>query len=114
MLADDYDLVHISVGDIFRWNIQAHTKLAARIKRIVNSGKLVPDKVVEQIVRARLEEHDWNYGFITKSWRNCVGKWPSLRTESYSRRFKGLAPIPVRDLIIRQQSRCTSTLRSAT
>ena len=64
LLAEEYDLVHISVGDIFRWNIQAHTKLAARIKRIVDSGNLVPDEIVEQIVRNRLDEHDWNYGFI--------------------------------------------------
>ena len=59
-----YDLVHICVGDIFRWNIQGHTKLAARIKRVVDCGNLVPDEVVEQIVRGRLDEHDWNYGFI--------------------------------------------------
>jgi adenylate kinase len=64
LLSDDLDLVHISVGDIFRWNIQAHTKLAARVKRIVNSGLLVPDEIVEQIVRTRLNEHDWNFGFV--------------------------------------------------
>jgi len=57
-------LIHISVGDIFRWNIQNHTKLAAKVKRIVESGELVPDSIVEDIVRGRLEEHDWNYGFI--------------------------------------------------
>lgn len=64
MLKDDFDLVHISVGDIFRWNIQNHTKLAARIKRIMAEGQLVSDEVVEEIVRQRLDEHDWNYGFI--------------------------------------------------
>ena len=64
LLTVDYDLVHISVGDIFRWNIQSHTKLAARINRIVASGQLVPDEIVEEIVRRRLDEHDWNYGFI--------------------------------------------------
>ena len=64
LLADDLKLVHISVGDIFRWNIQAHTKLAARIKRIVDTGGLVSDEIVEQIVRDRLDIHDWNYGFI--------------------------------------------------
>ena len=64
LLVDELDLVHISVGDIFRWNIQAHTKLAARIKRIVDSGGLVSDEIVEQIVRDRLSMHDWNYGFI--------------------------------------------------
>lgn len=64
LLKDAYGLAHISVGDIFRWNIQAHTKLAARIKRIMADGQLVPDDIVEETVRRRLEEHDWNYGFI--------------------------------------------------
>jgi adenylate kinase len=64
MLKESLDLVHISVGDIFRWNIQAHTKLAARIKRAMSDGQLVPDEIVEEIVRRRLDDHDWNYGFI--------------------------------------------------
>ncbi len=64
MLARDYDLTHISVGDIFRWNIQNHTKLAAKVRRLINEGNLVPDDVVEDVVRQRLQEHDWNYGFI--------------------------------------------------
>jgi len=58
MLKDACDLVHISVGDIFRWNLQAHTKLAARITRIMGDGQLVPDEIVEEIVRRRLDEHD--------------------------------------------------------
>jgi adenylate kinase len=64
LLQRELGLVHISVGDIFRWNIQSHTKLGARIKRLVSAGQLVPDDVVEEVVRARLEQHDWNYGFI--------------------------------------------------
>lgn len=64
MLANDFDLVHICVGDIFRWAIQNHTKLGARVKRIIRDGQLVGDDVVESIVQQRLEEHDWNYGFI--------------------------------------------------
>jgi len=64
MLKRAYDLIHISVGDILRWNLQAHTKLAARITRIMAGGQLVPDEIVEEIVRRRLDEHDWNYGFV--------------------------------------------------
>jgi adenylate kinase len=64
LLKESFDLVHISVGDIFRWQIQSHTKLGARIKRIVAEGQLVPDDVVEEVVKQRLEQHDWNYGFI--------------------------------------------------
>ena len=64
LLADAFDLVHISVGDIFRWHIQHHTKLGAQVKRIVATGNLVGDDLVGGIVRRRLDEHDWNYGFI--------------------------------------------------
>src|SRR5687767_5002966 len=64
MLEEGFDLVHISVGDVFRWNIQHHTKLGARIKRLVAAGELVPDEVVEEVVRQRLDQHDWNYGFV--------------------------------------------------
>ncbi|MEO8359625.1 MAG: nucleoside monophosphate kinase [Vicinamibacteria bacterium] len=64
MLEKDFDLVHISVGDIFRWQVQHHTKLGAKVKRIVASGLLVPDDLVNEVVTERLELHDWNYGFI--------------------------------------------------
>jgi len=64
MLARDLDLTLIGVGDIFRWNVQSHTKLGAQIRRTMARGQLVEDEVVEQVVRERLDQHDWNYGFI--------------------------------------------------
>jgi adenylate kinase len=64
LLAEDFDLVHISVGDIFRWHIKSHTKLGARIRRLIADGQMVSDDVVEDIVRDRLDQHDWNFGFI--------------------------------------------------
>jgi adenylate kinase len=64
MLVDALDLVHISVGDIFRWHVKSRTKLGAQVKRIVAAGNLVGDDIVEGIVRQRLDLHDWNYGFI--------------------------------------------------
>lgn len=64
LLAEDLDLEHLSVGDIFRWNVQHHTKLGAQVKRIMASGYLVGDDLVESVVRDRLSAHDWNFGFI--------------------------------------------------
>jgi adenylate kinase len=64
LLAKRFGLVHISVGDIFRWHIQSRTKLAARIGRQTAAGELVADTIVEEIVKDRMEMHDWNYGFI--------------------------------------------------
>jgi len=63
-LCEDFDLTHISVGDIFRWNVANHTKLGAHVRRTVAAGRLVDDETVESVVRERLDRHDWNYGFI--------------------------------------------------
>src|ERR1700737_3448810 len=43
MLAADLDMVHISVGDIFRWNVQNHTKMGAQVRRVMAAGELVGD-----------------------------------------------------------------------
>lgn len=74
MLAERFDLVHISVGDIFRWHIQFHTKLGAAVKRIVDAGELVGDDLVESVVQDRLQLHDWNYGFIVDGFPRNAGQ----------------------------------------
>jgi adenylate kinase len=64
LLAERLELEHISVGDIFRWNIQHHTKLGAQVRRSVAAGELVSDDLVAAAVHRRLGEHDWNFGLI--------------------------------------------------
>ena len=64
VLARDLDMTQISVGDIFRWHVQNHTKLGAQVRRIMAVGELVGVDLVEMVVHERLDQHDWNYGFI--------------------------------------------------
>jgi adenylate kinase len=64
LMARDLDLVHISVGDIFRWNVQNHTKMGADVRRVMAAGELVGDDLVQSVVGDRLAQHDWNFGFI--------------------------------------------------
>ena len=74
LLADDLELEHISVGDIMRWNVQHHTKLGAQVRRVVASGRLVSDETVDAVVRQRLADHDWNYGFIIDGFPRSAGQ----------------------------------------
>lgn len=72
-LAAEFELEHISVGDILRWNVQHHTKLGAQVKRIMEQGELVSDDLVGEVVRDRLDQHDWNFGFIIDGFpRNAI------------------------------------------
>ena len=82
LLCEDLDLVHISVGDVFRWHVQHHTKLGAQVRRTVNAGELVGDDMVESVVRERLDQHDWNFGFVIDGFpRN--GRQAEFFMESY-------------------------------
>jgi adenylate kinase len=82
LLAADLDIVHISVGDIFRWNVQNHTKMGAQVRRVMAAGELVGDDLVESVVRDRLTQHDWNHGFIIDGFpRN--GRQTEFFLESY-------------------------------
>jgi adenylate kinase len=82
LMADSLDVVHISVGDIFRWNVQYHTKVGAQVRRTMALGALVEDELVESIVRDRLAMHDWNYGFVIDGFpRN--GRQAEFFLESY-------------------------------
>jgi adenylate kinase len=64
MLARDFDLTRISVGDIFRWHVRQHTRIGARVREVVAAGRLVGDPLVDSVVRDRLDQHDWNHGFV--------------------------------------------------
>ncbi len=100
MLKESLDLVHISVGDIFRWHIQNHTKLGAQVKRIVASGDLVGDDIVDGIVSQRLEEHDWNFGFILDGFPRSVTQ-AQFFLESYD--IDAVIHIQVPDAVVRQR-----------
>jgi adenylate kinase len=100
LLSERYDLVHISVGDIFRWNVQAHTKLAAQVRRTVASGRLVEDDLVEAVVRERLDRHDWNYGFVVDGFpRN--GRQAEFFLESYD--IDGVVHLDMPDTEVRRR-----------
>jgi adenylate kinase len=54
--------------------VQHHTKLGAQVKRVIASGHLVGDELVEAVVRQRLAEHDWNFGFIIDGFPRTAGQ----------------------------------------
>ena len=64
ILADKYDIPHISTGDIFRNAIKNETPLGVKAKKYIDSGELVPDEVTNGIVKERLQDKDCNEGFI--------------------------------------------------
>ncbi|MCY0868141.1 MAG: adenylate kinase [Desulfurococcus sp.] len=63
-LRDKYCIPHISTGDIFREEIARGSQLGLLVKSYVEKGMLVPDEVVVEVVKKRLQEADASKGFI--------------------------------------------------
>lgn len=61
---EKYCIPHISTGDIFREEIAKGTELGLRVKQYVESGQLVPDEIVIEVVKNRLQQPDTQRGFI--------------------------------------------------
>lgn len=57
-ISRDYDIVHISTGDIFRQAIKDETPLGLEAKSYTDRGDLVPDDVTNGLVRERLAQAD--------------------------------------------------------
>jgi adenylate kinase len=100
LLCKDLDLVHISVGDIFRWNVQNRTKLGAQAKRLVAEGQLVGDDLVDEVVRERLDRHDWNYGFVIDGFPRNVNQ-AEFFLESYD--IDGVIHLDIPDEEVRRR-----------
>jgi adenylate kinase len=78
VLAEHFQIPHISTGDIFRANIAAGTPLGRRAKAILDSGELVPDDVTIGIVRERLREADTANGFLLDGFPRTVAQAEAL------------------------------------
>jgi adenylate kinase len=63
-LCDQYSIVHISTGDIFRANVGNATALGRRASEYMDRGDLVPDEVVIAMVDDRLKQDDARDGFL--------------------------------------------------
>lgn len=63
-LKDKYNLVHISTGDVFRYNIKNETALGTLAKSYMDRGQLVPDEVTIDILNAEVEKNADANGFI--------------------------------------------------
>lgn len=62
-LAQAFHVPHISTGDLFRAEMAQETELGKLAKSYISRGDLVPDEVVNDMVRGRLSQHDCE-GFI--------------------------------------------------
>ena len=71
-LKDRHGLAHISTGDILRQNVNDKTPLGLEAKKYMDAGELVPDEVVMNMMKAKLESLGKEKGFMLDGFPRTV------------------------------------------
>ena len=77
-LVDKYQLLHISTGDLFRYEMGNNTRLGKEAKRYIEKGELVPDEVTIGMLRNKVEMHPEAAGFIFDGFPRTVAQAEAL------------------------------------
>ena len=64
LILKEYDIPHISTGDMLRENVRNNTELGKMAKSYMEAGKLVPDDVINAMVEDRLQQPDCQKGYL--------------------------------------------------
>ena len=77
-ISADTGVPHIATGDMLRAAIAAGTELGLEVKGIVDRGDLVPDALMIELIRARLEEDDTTDGFVLDGFPRTLAQAEAL------------------------------------
>jgi adenylate kinase len=73
-LAEKFNLVHLSTGDMLRAEITAGTELGKKMSAIMAKGELVPDEVVIEMIASKIDKTTGSAGFLFDGFPRTVGQ----------------------------------------
>ena len=79
-LKDKYNLLHLSTGDIFRFNIKNDTELGRLAKAFMDKGDLVPDAVTIQMLQSEVDKNPQAAGFLFDGFPRTIAQAEALDT----------------------------------
>jgi len=77
-IAEKYNLKHISTGELLRAEIAAGTELGKEAKSLIDDGKLVPDSVVEGMIKNAFDTVKGVNGFLLDGFPRTLGQAQDL------------------------------------
>ena len=77
-LAEKFNLIHLSTGDMLRAEIAAGTELGKKMSLIMSKGELVPDEVVIEMIAYKIDNSKGSAGFLFDGFPRTVAQTVSL------------------------------------
>jgi adenylate kinase len=77
-LVSEHGIPQISTGDMLREAIASGSELGLRVKPILDSGELVPDELMVELIRERLARPDTDGGFVLDGFPRTIAQAEAL------------------------------------
>ena len=77
-LKTKYNLIHLSTGDIFRFNIKGDTDLGRLAKTFIDKGELVPDEVTIKMLQSECDKYPTSSGFLFDGFPRTISQAEAL------------------------------------
>ncbi len=105
VLKEKYQLVHISTGDVFRFNIKNKTELGTLAKSYMDKGHLVPDEVTINMLNAEVDKNADANGFIFDGFPRTAAQAEALASllEEKNSQINAMVALEVDDEILVQR-----------
>lgn len=78
-LTKHFNIPKISTGDMLRAAVQAETELGKQAKLIMDEGRLVPDHLIIDLVKRRIQEPDCQLGFLFDGFPRTIVQAEALK-----------------------------------
>ena len=78
-IVEQFNVAHISTGDMFRAAIKAGTELGKQAKALMDEGKLVPDELTVALVKDRISQPDCANGFLLDGFPRTIPQADALK-----------------------------------
>ena len=82
ILKDKFNIPQISTGDMLRSAIKANTKLGLEAKQFMDSGALVPDQLIIELVKERIQDSDCKQGFLLDGFPRTIPQAEAMKQAS--------------------------------
>ncbi len=79
ILKDKFNIPQISTGDMLRAAIKANTKLGLEAKQFMDSGTLVPDQLIIELVKERIQDSDCKQGFLLDGFPRTIPQAEAMK-----------------------------------
>lgn len=92
-LKEKYNLIHISTGDVFRYNIKNETVLGKEAKTYIDRGDLVPDSLTIKMLQDEVEKNPEAKGFLFDGFPRTIAQAEALDAFLNSKNWEVTATI---------------------